>query len=415
MSGAVTATDGASLDPDAIVGKLLNDEPLARQDPYALYAELREQAPAFRSEEHGIWVLSSYRDVFAALRHRGTSMAAGLAQNRHFARSVTLQTMGESMLFIDDDERHSRQRRLVRGWFTRHGVERLRHYIQGFVDERLDECAEAGSFDFMDDFADRIPVAVVCRLLGVPSKDIQTFSDWNYLITTSSAAVVTDEHMARVDEATRNLKAYLADLLEQHRRAPGEDLLSHLIQNRDADEALTDEETMALAFLLLVAGSDTTAAFLGGAMLALLRNPDQLAWLREDPERTPGAIEELMRFEAPVHFGIMRTTTEPLALESVEIPAGESVWTILSGGNRDPRQFDDPDTLDLSRGDVRHLGFAQGMHMCLGSMLGRLEADIALRSFLGRFPRVELLEEGDIDWINHGNLRNIGHLRVTAG
>jgi cytochrome P450 len=401
--------------PEDILDLLLTGEPLARQDPYALYAELRERSRVFRSERHGIWALSGYAEVLTALRHGGASMATALAGNEHFETSSTLKMMADSMLFVDDVERHRRQRRLVRSYFTRQGVESLRDYIAGLVDELLAARAEEGTFDFMGGFADHIPVAVVCHLLGVPNEDIETFRDWNYLITASSAAVVSEEQMAKVDEATDSLHAYLVDLLAEHRRSPGEDLISHLMVSQAEGDGLDDEETMSMAFLLLVAGSDTTAAFLGGALLALLRNPDQLRLLRDDRALLPGAIEELMRFEAPVHFGIMRTTTEPLALESVEIPAGERVWTILSAANRDPARFERPDELDLTRDRVAHLGFAQGMHMCLGAMLGRLESTIALEATLRRFPALSLAEDGEIPWINHGNLRGIARLDVASG
>jgi cytochrome P450 len=400
--------------PEAIVEQLLTGEPLALPDPYALYDELRATAPVFHSEPHGLWVTSGYAETLATLRHPGAGMAAALSGNEHFATSSTLQTLADSMLFVDDVERHRRQRRLVRTYFTRQGVESLRAYVEGLVGELLDAVAGEEGFDFMGDFADRIPVAVVCRLLGVPNEDIETFKDWNYLITTSSAAVVSKEHMAKVDEATDNLHAYLVDLLEAHRRDPGEDLISHLLLAQAAGDGLGDEETMSMAFLLLVAGSDTTAAFLGGALLALLRSPDQLCWLRDDPGRLGGAIEELMRFEAPVHFGIVRTMTEPLALGEVEIAAGERVWTILSAANRDPARFERPAELDLTREGVAHLGFAQGMHMCLGAMLGRLESEIALAAVLDRLPELTLAED-EVPWINHGNLRGIARLNVATG
>lgn len=412
MSAVTPAMDLA--DPDRVVTTLLHGEPLALEDPYPLYAAMRENAPLHHSEEHDLWVVSRYVDVMTALRHSGMSMSAGLRADPRYATSAALQMFGGSMLFCDDPAAHSRERRLVRQAFTRQTVQGLRESTQQLVDELLDRCAQAGSFDYMNDFVEHVPVAVICRMLGVPEADIATFAEWNELITTGTGAVVSDEHMARVDAAAESLGAYLADLLEQRRASPGEDLLSKLIEARDGGDQLSAEETLNMAFLLLAAGSDTTAAFLGAATIALLRNPEQLALLRERRELLPNAIEELLRFEAPVHFGIMRTVTEPLTLgDGVEIPVGERVWTILSAGNRDPRRFEQPDRLDVEREQVRHLGFAQGMHMCLGAMLARMESEVVLASVLDRFSSLTLAQD-PIPWINHGNLRRIGRLVVTA-
>ncbi|MDO8212569.1 cytochrome P450 [Conexibacter sp. CPCC 206217] len=411
MSAVKPAVDLA--DPESVVTALLYGQPLALDDPYALYGALREQAPIHESREHDLWVLSRYTDVMAALRHPGMSMSAGLTSDPRYASSATLQMFGGSMLFCDDPASHARERRLVRQAFTRQTVQGLRETTQQLVDELLAQCAERGSFDYMGDFVEHVPVAVICRMLGVPEADIPTFAEWNFLITTGTGAVVTDEHMARVDEAALSLRAYLADLLEERRKTPGEDLLSKLIQARDGGDQLSSEETAAMAFLLLAAGSDTTAAFLGAALVALLRNPDQLRLLRERRELLPGALEELLRFEAPVHFGIMRTVTAPFALEQVEIPVGARVWTILSGGNRDPRRFEAPDRLDITRENVRHLGFAQGMHMCLGAMLARMESEVVMTSVLDRFSDLQL-EQDPVPWVNHGNLRGIARLDVAA-
>jgi len=411
MSAVTPACDLA--DPESVVTTLLHGEPLALEDPYPLYAAMRENAPIHRSEEHGLWVVSRYADVMAALRHPGMSMAAGLLADPRYDTSAALQMFGGSMLFCDDPAAHSRERRLVRQAFTRQTVQGLRDSTQRLVDELLDRCAQSRTFDYMNDFVEHVPVAVICRMLGVPEADIATFAEWNELITTGTGAVVSDEHMARVDGAAESLAAYLAELLEQRRANPGDDLLSKLIEARDGSDQLSAQETLNMAFLLLAAGSDTTAAFLGAATVALLRNPDQLALLRERRELLPNAIEELLRFEAPVHFGIMRTVTEPLTLGEVEIPVGERVWTILSAGNRDPRRFDDPDRLDVTREQVRHLGFAQGMHMCLGAMLARMESEVVLGAVLDRFSSLTL-EQDPIPWINHGNLRRIGRLDVAA-
>lgn len=409
-----TATSAVeSGDPEALVSYLLEGEPLREDDPYAVYAAMRETAPVFESER-GRWVLSRYADIVKALRHPGMSMAAVLEDDPRYPTSLTLQTLRQTMLHQDDTEAHRRQRRLVRKAFSHQTVQELRPVVEGLVDGLLDACLERGEFDYMADFVDHIPVTVICRMLGVPEADIPTFQEWNYTITSVSAVYVSDDHMQKVDAATENLYRYLGDLLDERAREPQDDLLTRFIEARDEGDQLSKEETIGMAFLLLVAGSDTTAAFLGAATVALLRNPDQFQELRERPELLQNGIEELLRFEAPVHFGLTRTVTEaPIELEDAVIPVGSKVWTLLSSGNRDPDRFPDPNRLDLEREDPRHLAFSQGMHMCLGAMLARLESRVAFEAVLERLPVLELREER-VPWVNHGNLRGISRLMVST-
>ena len=411
----MAATDAAPQVPQTpaeIVRALLQDRPLALDNPYALYAALREQAPVYQTET-GMWVLTRYDDVSKALRHRGMSMMAALRADPRYASSVTLQTSAENMLFFDDPADHGRQRRLVSQAFTNRTVTELRPWVQARVDRLLDDCLSRPVFDFMGEFAEQIPVAVICHMLGVPDRDIDTFKDWNFTVTASTGAHLSDEQVAEADRATTNLLGYLNDLLDTRAKVLEDDLLSRLITARDQEDRLSKEETTGLAFLLLVAGSDTTSAFLGAAMAALLRAPEQLNLLRADRALMPNAIEELMRFEAPVHFGIMRTTTDPLRLGDVEIGPGERVWTITSSGNRDPERFADPDALDLTRPEPRHLGFGFGMHSCLGAVLARMESTVVLDLLLDRSRDLALVQE-QIPWIDHGNLRTLGRLDVAA-
>jgi cytochrome P450 len=292
-------------------------------------------------------------------------------------------------------------------------VEDLRGFVDALVEQALDRCAEQGTFDFIGDFADHIPVAVICELLGVPKEDIGKFKEWTFKVTSMTGIGITDADVARADAAMTKHLSYLSDLLAERQRDPRDDLLSNLIWARDQGQQLTESETLGLAFLLLAAGSDTTTAFLGGAALALLRNRDQLELLRAQPELMPRAVEELLRFEGPVHFGLIRTTTEALHLDGAEVPAGERIWTILPAANRDPDAFPDPDALVLGRDGPPHLSFGQGVHVCLGAGLARLEASVALQRLLERFPRLELAESGN-PWASHGNLRRMDHLAVAG-
>jgi len=397
---------------DEIIQTLLTEEPLGLDDPYALYDELRESTPVHFGD-HGIWVVSSYDEINTVLRHPGTGLSEGLRSNPDFDQSETFQTLASTMLFADDKAAHSRLRRLVRHNFTLQAAQSSRALVQEIVDRHLAKIDPTAEFDFMGDFAEHIPVEVVCALLGVPSEDYHLFKEWNFLIASASAASLPPGRLALIDEATVSLKAYLNDLLEQREREPQDDLLTALIQARDEDQRLSRDEAMAMAFLLLVAGSDTTSAFLCHAIIALARNPREWAWLIEHRDQLPSAIEELLRFDAPVHFGIMRYTTSPIELPDTVIPAHSRVWTILASGNRDPKRFADPNRLDLRREDIRHLAFAGGMHMCMGAMLARLEAEVMLGAVVDTFASLDLSGES-IPWRNNGNLRTVDELRVVG-
>src|ERR1700733_11592542 len=229
--------------PGEIVDSLLHDAPLARDDPYALYAALREQAPIFRTDD-GMWVLTRYDDVSKALRHRGMSMMSALRADPRFA---TLQMSASSMLFFDEVEDHARQRRLVSKAFSGTTVADLRPWLQELVDRLLDKCLALKTFDFMNDFVDQIPVAVICRMLGVPDQDIDTFKEWNFAITAATGAAITDEQMLGVDQAALRLTAYLDDLLAERAKHPGDDLITRLIAARDEDDKLSPAECTGLA------------------------------------------------------------------------------------------------------------------------------------------------------------------------
>lgn len=397
---------------DEIVQTLLTGEPLALDNPYELYEELRETAPIHHGE-HGIWVVSRYDQIGQVLRHPGSSMVEGLRSHPDFDTSETFQTLASTMLFADDKAQHARLRRLVRSNFTLAAAQGARGLVTEIVQRHLAEIDPGQEFDFMADFAEHIPVEVVCALLGVPSEDYHLFKEWNFLIASASAASLPPERLRVIDEATASLKAYLTELLSEREREPKDDLLTALIQARDEDQRLSREEAMAMAFLLLVAGSDTTSAFLCNSVVALSRHPQEWVWLAENRASLPSALEELMRYDAPVHFGIMRFMTEPLSLGEVSIPVGDPVWTILASGNRDPRQFGDPDRLDLRRHDVRHLTFSGGMHMCLGAMLARVESEVLLGSVLDAFGRLDVVSD-PIPWRNNGNLRTVHELRVVG-
>ena len=272
-------------------------------------------------------------------------------------------------------------------------VERLRPRITAITAALLDGMADQGiqevqgvqpEVDLLASFAFPLPITVICELLGVPPADRDDFRAW-------SATIVSDTPSPDVFQAHATAMArYFMALLAAKRQQPGDDLLSALLAARDDEDRLSENELVSMAFLLLVAGHETTVNLIASGMLALLLNPAELARLRADPSLTGRAVEELLRYVNPVSNATFRCATEPLELGGVRIGRGDPVLVSLSGANRDPARFGDPDQLDLGRDSSGHLAFGHGIHYCLGAPLARLEAGIAVSGLLARFGSISL-------------------------
>jgi cytochrome P450 len=297
-------------------------------------------------------------------------------------------------------------------------VEALRLRIQDITDDLLDDIARHGSdspIDLVGAFAFPLPFTVICELLGVPERDRTPLGEGfaKLLVPTSTPA-----EYAAAKEASDAVVAMLRALVEAKQVDPGEDLISGLVNARDGDESLDSQELLSTIFQLIVAGHDTTASLIGNSVVALLRNPDQLAQLRSDPTRIPKAVEEFLRYDAPVPHSTFRYTAAPLTLGGVAIPSGEQVIICLAAANRDADRYANPEELDLGRDEARHLAFGHGIHHCLGAPLARLEGHIALESLLRRFPEMSLpIPTPDLHW-GHGDglvLRGLTELPVIPG
>ncbi|MGH3801663.1 MAG: cytochrome P450 family protein, partial [Pseudonocardiaceae bacterium] len=280
---------------------------------------------------------------------------------------------------------HTRLRRLVTAAFTRRRVEQLAPRIQQITDELLDAMATAAQVDLVDAFAYPLPLTVICELLGVPTDRRAEFREWSSTVVNGVLAG-TDNYIAGCTAIVR----YLRELVEAKRAATAEDLLSALVAVRDGEDRLTEDELISMAFLLLVAGHETTVNLIANGVLALLTHPEQLALLRTQPDRLAAAVEELLRFDGALQLATFRRTAEPVNIGGVTIPAGEIVMPALLAANRDPACAAHPDVLDITRTDNPHLAFGHGIHHCLGAPLARLEGRIALGSLLARFPRLRL-------------------------
>jgi cytochrome P450 len=290
--------------------------------------------------------------------------------------------------------------------------------VQAIVDELLDQIAAAGpgaTVDLIAAYAFPLPFTVICELLGVPEPDRPALGAG---LTAMLVPTDTAEEYARAKEASDIVVGLLEDLVRTKQGSPGDDLVSGLIAARDGDERLDTRELLSTIFQLIVAGHDTTSSLIGNSVVALLRHPDQLARLREDPGALALAIEELLRFDAPVPHATFRYAAQPLDLGGVTIPAGAQVIICLAAACRDSGHYDEPDALDLGRDESRHLAFGHGIHHCLGAPLARLEGHLALGTLLRRFPELRLgVPDDELRW-GHGDglvLRGLTELPVIPG
>ncbi|MHA7961358.1 cytochrome P450 [Streptomyces sp. L500] len=335
------------------------------------------------------WLATRYADARLVLGDRRFSRAA--AQEHDAPRQSEGRT--DAGLLSMDPPDHTRLRTLVTKAFTVQRVERLRPGIRALAEGLVDDMVAAGPpADLVEDFALPLPVAVICRMLGVPEGDRPLFRKW------SDDALSTSSLTAEEWEKSREeLRAYMAGLVAEHRARPADDLMTALIEARDGTGRLSELELVDLCVGILVAGHETTATQIPNFLLTLLEHPGELARLGEDPERIPAAVEELMRF-VPLGMaaGFARYATEDVEVGGTLVRAGEPVLVAVGSANRDARRFDSPDRLDLGREGNQHLGFGHGVHHCLGAPLARLELQEALRALALRLPGVHLA--GDVVW-----------------
>ncbi|TXS57506.1 cytochrome P450 family protein [Streptomyces sp. t39] len=375
-------------------------------DPHPYYARLRDAGPVHevRAPDTGrFWLIVGHEEARAALADPRLSKSPATVG----WTMLDEQVIGPNLLVLDPPD-HTRLRKLVAREFTMRRVERLAPRVREITDGLLDAMVPAGRGDLVDSLAFPLPITVICELLGVPSADRDAFRAWSGEIVAPSGA------QAEAD-AVYALSAYLDELIEDKRcAAPTGDLLSALLRTRaEDDDRLSAAELRALAYLLLVAGHETTVNLIANAVRALLTHPEQLKLLRDDSGLLDGAIEETLRYEGPVENATVRFSAEPVDCGGTVIPAGETVLVGLAAAGRDPARFPGPDRFDITRDTRGHLAFGHGLHFCLGAPLARLEARTALRALLERCPRLALDAPTDPgDWIPGLLIRGVRRLPV---
>ena len=395
-------------------------DPAFRADPYPFYAALREHDPVHVSP-FGFTVLTRYDDVARTLR--GAEFARDIeahtpapvdpvrrARRERFHERLERGEVAKTILNLDPPD-HTRLRRLVSQGFTPTTIERLRPRVQQLVDDVLDRAAERGEMELVDELAFTVPFQVISDLLDLPTDHSDEIRDWSQALTASLEPTATEATLDAAESAGRSLGEYLVDVIEHRRQHLGDDLLSTLIVAEEEGDRLSPVELRSFVVLLYVAGHETTVNLIGNGMLALLRHPDELRRWAADPGLDTTAIDELLRYDGPVQQTV-RVPLEEVRYGDVAVPAGSMVMTVLGAASHDPAVFDEPGVLRLDRPNAnRHLGFAAGVHYCLGASLAKLEAQVAITSLIRRFPDVQLA--GEPRWRDRLTIRGVDHLPLS--
>ncbi|MFF3946000.1 cytochrome P450 [Streptomyces sp. NPDC001902] len=385
----------------------------SRPDPYPLYAELREAGPVVRQTD-GSYLVGTYHEIVGLLhdprlsadpRNRTTPAAPAAEETQHLP-----------FLRLDDPEHHRLRTLAMRPFGPPHNpgrVDAMRGEITRITGELVEALRGRDHVDIVDDLAYPLPVTVICRILGVPREDEPRFREWTDLLVASADISPGDDAAARAEAGRKGrmeMGAYLLGLAEQRRGRPTGDLLSDFVNEPDPELRLTDEELAMTAILLLIAGHETTVNLITNGVLTLLRHPDQLERLRREPELLPETVEELLRYEPPVHLR-ERIPLADVDIAGTVVPKGTSVILALASGSRDPLRFQDPERFDPARKDNEHFGFGSGVHLCFGAPLARIEAQAALGALLPGLGTATLLQDPP-PYRRNAMLRGPRHLSV---
>jgi cytochrome P450 len=369
-------------------------DPMSRDNPYAMFARLRELDPVHRSRT-GAWVLTRFDDVDAVLRDPRWSrweaakdeLGEPPQDDEELARGVEM--VRRMMLNLDDPD-HRRIRRLTAQAFSPRAVQSWQPRIRDIAGQLVQSVREQREFDLLHDVGFPLPELVICELLGVPVEDHVLWKEWiDELVATNRMNDVAGEELARARRAAVELTAYFTELCTERRAAPRDDLVTVLVRAESDGEQLTDDEMVAAIIMLVAGGHETTANLVGNGMACLIEHPPQYDKLRQDPGLVSRAVEEMLRYEGPARHPLPRRATQDIAIRDTVIPAGALGLTLVNAANRDPRVFPDPDSFDVMREPNRHIAFGAGAHYCLGAPLGRMEAQIMFDVIIRELPPLE--------------------------
>ncbi len=366
----------------------LSDE-MAR-DPYPAYARLRERSPVHYSRLAGGLVLSRYADVDRILRdHARFTVNPDLRKSSKAGYRPPKEE--RSILFMDPPD-HTRLRSLVNKAFTRPAINALEPRIREIMGVLLDDIGDPAGFDLMEAVAIPLPVIVIAEMLGIPQQDRARFRIWSDQRARLLEPMLTRAERKIAEQASIELNRYFLSIIRSRKGEPKDDILTRLVQAEEQGDTLTETEMLNMLRVLLVAGNETTTNLIGNGMLALLRHPDKLQSLRDEPGLIPAAVDELLRYDSPVQM-TLRCAVEDYEINGTPVRAGQDVILLAGSANRDPDAFESPDQLDFNRPKHDHISFGRGIHYCLGAALARLEGRIAFEMLLERFDSLRLLKE----------------------
>jgi cytochrome P450 len=383
--------------------------PQFKANPYPFYAQLRAEASVCRTTllRQPAWLISRYDDVVRVLKDE-VFLKDWLPRTKwvhRFSGPVTRHMLNQ------DGPDHTRLRTLVHKAFTPSLVERLRERIQNVCDDLLDELVRTGRMDLMTGYALPLPLTIIAELLGIPAGDRTRF----YHLARSSLSASTLVGALRSLPDQRFIIRRLRKLIAERRREPCDDLITSLVQVKEAGDHLSEEELIGMINLLLIAGYETTVNLIGNSALALIQQPEQREILISNPGITNLAIEELLRYTSPLDIASQRFAGKDVQVGSVTIPQGHIVVAMVGSANHDESQFTDPDTLDLTRDPNRHVAFGQGVHFCIGAPLARLEGQIALMTLFRRFSTLRLAQPAEtLRWRKSLIVRGLEELPVAV-
>ena len=390
-----------------------------KSNPFPFYARLRAEAPAYRMTlptKEAAWLVTRYDDVAMVLKDERfvkdttNALTPGQVANQRWFRKV-FKSLKRNMLNLDPPD-HTRLRGLVKA-FSPRLIEQMHGRIEILTNDLLDAVEGRGRIDLIRDYALPLPATIIAEMLGVPVEDRHAFHRGTNAIISAAASSWA---MLRAIPSAWSLIRYIRKIIRKRRADPHDDLVSALAQAEEAGDRLSEDELLAMVFLLLAAGHETTVNLIGNGTLALLEHPDQMDRLRNDPALIKPAVEELLRYTSPVEMATERYAREDVTMAGVTIPRGEMVFAVIASANRDERQFAEPDTLDITREPNKHLAFGLGPHFCLGAPLARLEGQIAINTLLRRVPDMRLTGAPDVPrWRRGLLLRGLESLPVACG
>ncbi|HEU4389058.1 MAG TPA: cytochrome P450 [Blastocatellia bacterium] len=367
--------------------------PEFKANPFPFFARLRSEQPVYRTtlpDKTQVWLLTRYEDVSALFKDerfvkwRYSAFSPEQLRKQPWIPPM-FRPLERTMLDLDPPD-HTRLRQLVQKAFTPRLVEQMRPRVEALANELLDRVAANRQMDLIRDYALPLPMTIITEILGVPARDRAKFHKWSSVIV----SVNQFNNNWHVIPAIWRFTRYLRSFFHKRRADPRDDLVTALIRAEEAGDCLSKDELLAMVFLLLVAGHETTVNLIGSGLLELLRHPDQMDKLRQQPALIRPAVEELLRYTSPVFMSTERYALDDLLIHGVTISRGEMTLGVIGSANRDSAVFATPDTLDIAREENKHLSFGHGIHFCLGASLARLEAQIAINTILHRMPELRL-------------------------